>query len=150
MDFIRSPRRPTAVVSVGHLDTQLYWQTIFPSGCEQNSTFPVQRSSRCTPIDDETICHLKSIANEIAMSTVATITVTGIRKFITQICPRRLGYLLAAIMRAIPAMLTATCIAILSLQFQTRRDVRRPWRSTKLIRPMNRSSAASWTRHHRS
>ena len=87
VDFIRSPRRPTAVVSVGHLDTQLYWQTIFPSGCEQNSTFPVQRSSRCTPIDDETICHLKSIANEIAMSTVATITVTGIRKFITQICP---------------------------------------------------------------
>jgi hypothetical protein len=41
-----------------------------------------------------------------------------------------------------------TCIAIL---FQARRDIRRPSRSTKPISPMvDRSSAASWTRHHRS
>jgi hypothetical protein len=63
-----------------------YRQTIFPSGWEQNSTFPVQRSSRCTPIDDETICHRKSIAREIAMSTVATITVAGKRGLIVVAC----------------------------------------------------------------
>jgi hypothetical protein len=72
---------------IRHPSDQRYRQTIFPSGCEQNSTFPVQRSSRCTPIDEETMCHLKSIANEIAMSTVATITVTGIWKLIVRICP---------------------------------------------------------------
>ena len=82
VDFISMPRRPDAIVSVRLCNTQPYWQTILPSGCEQNSTFPVQRSSRCTPIDDETICHLKSIDSEIAMSTVATITVAGIWKFI--------------------------------------------------------------------
>ena len=83
---------PAAAMSVGYRYTQLlscYRQTIFPSGCEQNSTFPVQRSSRCTPIDDETICHLKSIANEIAMITVATITVAGTRRLISPICPSR-------------------------------------------------------------
>ena len=66
-----------------------YWQTILPSGCAQNSTFPVQRSSRCTPIDDETICHRNSIDSEIAMSTVATITVAEIWKFMVRICLRR-------------------------------------------------------------
>lgn len=72
----------------GPCSFRYYWQTTFPSCCVQNSTFPVQRSSRCTPIDDETICHLKSIANEITMSTVATMTVAGIREFIAGICPR--------------------------------------------------------------
>ena len=67
-------------MSVGYCDVRLYWQIILPSGCEQNSIFPVHRSSRCTPIDDETICHLNSIASEITMSTVATMTVAGMRE----------------------------------------------------------------------
>ena len=56
----------------------IYWQTLLPSGREQNSTLPVQRSSLCTPIDDETICHRNSSASEITMKIVATMVVAGL------------------------------------------------------------------------
>jgi hypothetical protein len=85
-DYLSGPTRPSLS---GNATICAYWQIIFPSGWEQNSTLPVQRSSRCTPMDDETICHLNSIASEITMSTVATMTVAGMRRPITPICPCR-------------------------------------------------------------